>query len=564
MRKWLLLAFDLSIVAISPFVAVLLRQNFTISWEKFFALIPYAAYGVLAALFVFLLAGTHKTIWRYVSLRDFTRIFVSASLIVTIALLVAFFTTRLEAIARSLPLLQWGVIIAGMSGARLLARALLRQTNIPSPARRLPDNSSPENVLVVGLTQITELYLRMVRELGQERIAVAGILEESPQLSGRLVYNHQIVGTPEELPKLLKKLKNHGVEVRRVVLTVPFETLSETSRDILLELEGQGHIVLDRFEERLGLPMTHTISPPASRPHGIEKPVEMGSHSALAAVMRKHGGSAAPGTFVSPGGQNDIQLGLTFRVVKRAFDVGGALVCLLLVLPILPLISFLVALDVGRPLTFWQERPGRFGRPFRLYKYRTMRDPHDADGNWIPEEDRLSPIGRFLRRTRLDELPQLYNILVGEMSFVGPRPLLPVDQPDGGATRLLVRPGLTGWAQVNGGKLVSPQDKMVLDQWYVRHASILLDIKILFLTILTVVRGERLNPNAIIQAYTDLGMAPPNPDSAQTREGGAKYERKTERKSIRAQGKKKTGYLSRPSHRPASLSHPSSLHPHEL
>ena len=139
--------------------------------------------------------------------------------------------------------------------------------------------------------------------------------------------------------------------------------------------------------------------------------------------------------------------------------------------PLFAAITLFIAIDLGLPVVFWQSRPGRYGRPFKLYKFRTMRAPHDEQGNRIPDERRVSKLGALLRLTRLDELPQLYNILVGEMSFVGPRPLLISHHEPGTHDRLLVRPGLTGWAQVNGGRKLSTEDKATLDLWYVAHLS---------------------------------------------------------------------------------------------
>src|SRR5262249_44688585 len=158
--------------------------------------------------------------------------------------------------------------------------------------------------------------------------------------------------------------------------------------------------------------------------------------------------------------------------IKRMMDFAGAACLLVVGLPLAVLVAMLVAIDVGLPATFWQERPGFGGSPFKLYKFRTMSAAHDTEGRRVPDQERLSMIGRFLRRARLDELPQLYNILVGEMSFVGPRPLLPVDQHPAHAARLLVRPGLTGWAQVIGGREISAEDKTALDVWYVHNASL--------------------------------------------------------------------------------------------
>jgi lipopolysaccharide/colanic/teichoic acid biosynthesis glycosyltransferase len=176
---------------------------------------------------------------------------------------------------------------------------------------------------------------------------------------------------------------------------------------------------------------------------------------------------------------------------------------ILLLAPLMAVVTLLVLIDVGRPLLFWQQRPGLGGRPFRMYKLRTMGAAHDEGGRLIPDEDRVSGIGHFLRRSRLDELPQLFHILVGQMSFVGPRPLLPVDQPVGYAARLLVRPGLTGWAQVKGGRQISALDKAALDVWYVRHASLRLDLEILVRTALTLLLGERPHEMAIRQAWEE-------------------------------------------------------------
>src|SRR5262249_14993921 len=134
--------------------------------------------------------------------------------------------------------------------------------------------------------------------------------------------------------------------------------------------------------------------------------------------------------------------------LKRIVDVFAAAFLMITLAPVTVLVGLAVALDVGFPLVFWQQRPGLYGRPFTLFKFRTMAAPHDKQLRRVPDEQRLSALGRFLRRTRLDELPQLYNVLIGDMSLVGPRPLLPCDQSPDYAARLLVRPGITGWAQV--------------------------------------------------------------------------------------------------------------------
>jgi lipopolysaccharide/colanic/teichoic acid biosynthesis glycosyltransferase len=180
--------------------------------------------------------------------------------------------------------------------------------------------------------------------------------------------------------------------------------------------------------------------------------------------------------------QVTVELGLYLRF-KRLIDVVGSLALMLLFLPIFVIATVLVLFDVGSPVLFWQERTGWKGRPFLIYKYRTLRAPFDDDGKAAVGDRQPSLIGRFLRATRIDELPQLINVLFGDMSLVGPRPLLPEDQPANAALRLTVRPGITGWAQVKGGKLITKDEKEKFDEFYVRNASLWLDFKIVLMTL---------------------------------------------------------------------------------
>ena len=172
--------------------------------------------------------------------------------------------------------------------------------------------------------------------------------------------------------------------------------------------------------------------------------------------------------------------------MKRLFDITTALLALLLLcLPLLAL-TLLVRRKLGHPAFFRQVRPGLHGKPFEMVKFRSMTDARAPDGTLLPDADRLTPFGRFLRASSLDELPGLWNVLKGDMSLVGPRPLLmeylPLYSPEQ-ARRHEVRPGITGWAQVNGRNALGWDDKFKLDVWYVDHRSLWLDIKILWLTV---------------------------------------------------------------------------------
>ncbi|GAB3473376.1 sugar transferase [Azotobacter salinestris] len=183
-------------------------------------------------------------------------------------------------------------------------------------------------------------------------------------------------------------------------------------------------------------------------------------------------------------------------MLKRLFDILVAASALLLLAPLLLVLAWLVRRRIGTPVLFRQLRPGLRGRPFELLKFRSMREALDAHGMPLPDAERLTPFGRFLRATSLDELPELWNVLKGDMSLVGPRPLLmeylPLYTPEQ-ARRHAVRPGITGWAQVNGRNALSWEEKFRLDVWYVDHRSFRLDLRILLLTLRRVLAREGIN-----------------------------------------------------------------------
>ncbi len=195
------------------------------------------------------------------------------------------------------------------------------------------------------------------------------------------------------------------------------------------------------------------------------------------------------------------------RVIKRTADFLAALIGLTLLSPLLAVTAFLVRINMGHPVFFRQERPGYKGRLFTMVKFRTMRDAHDARGNPLPDSERLTALGRFLRKTSIDELPELWNVLTGDMSLVGPRPLLTeyLDlYNEEQARRHDALPGITGWAQVNGRNAISWEQKFEYDVWYVDHASPLLDLRILFTTFAKVLQREGITQSgsATVEKFT--------------------------------------------------------------
>lgn len=183
-------------------------------------------------------------------------------------------------------------------------------------------------------------------------------------------------------------------------------------------------------------------------------------------------------------------------MLKRLVDIVGAGTGLILLSPVIALCAIAVARSMGRPVLFRQQRPGQGGRPFGMFKFRTMSDARDADGRLLSDGERLTRVGRLLRSSSLDELPELWNVLKGDMSLVGPRPLLVayLDRytPEQ-ARRHDVKPGVTGWAQVNGRNAISWDEKFALDTWYVDNRSFWLDLKILYATVMQVVRRKDIN-----------------------------------------------------------------------
>ncbi|WP_221659321.1 sugar transferase [Bacteroides salyersiae] len=195
-------------------------------------------------------------------------------------------------------------------------------------------------------------------------------------------------------------------------------------------------------------------------------------------------------------------------ILKRLFDFCVVLTVLLIIWPVLLIVAIgLYLVNRGTSLFFMQERPGKDNKIFKVIKFKTMTDKRDAEGNLLPDEQRLTKIGKFVRSTSIDELPQLINVLKGDMALIGPRPLLPQYLPlynKEQARRHEVRPGITGWAQVNGRNAISWTKKFELDVWYVDHCSFLLDMKILFLTIKKVFVREGISSDtsATMEPFT--------------------------------------------------------------
>jgi len=194
--------------------------------------------------------------------------------------------------------------------------------------------------------------------------------------------------------------------------------------------------------------------------------------------------------------------------MKRLIDLGIAFVLLIILSPLALLIFLLILCMMGRPVLFCHQRPGLNGKPFILYKFRTLKEMRDDQGNYLPDAERLTALGKLLRRMSVDEIPQLVNVIKGEMSLVGPRPLLMEylnRYTQEQARRHEVRPGITGWAQINGRNAISWEEKFKLDVWYVDNQSLLLDIQIIARTIMMVLSGKGVSQDGSATTEPYLG-----------------------------------------------------------
>jgi lipopolysaccharide/colanic/teichoic acid biosynthesis glycosyltransferase len=472
MRKYAYLIYDLLCIVMALLVALYLRHGFPLIQEGN----PHDIYVLVAvtlgtAVCVLSLMHTHDGMWRFTSASELASMMLAVAVVVLVGTALLFTISRLDMMPRSVPPMHWALAVVAMGGSRLMARHLF------GPERHSSKHhlALKQHVVVIGACHTAELYFEFIKRIVQHQVLVEGVLDSDKALTYRLFQKRKILGTPADLPRLLEEFHVHGIHITHVILAQLLEDLPIAERSIVLDLEQRGAIQVVQFAKDMV---------PQFQPRVVRNPEDFYQNMT----------EIAPHSYEKPAG--------VYPYVKRGFDVVFGLVALVLCAPLLLLTSLLVVVDVGLPLIFWQKRPGLYGRGFSLYKFRTMRrGVRRLNENRLAHKSgdvlRTSAMGKMLRRFRLDELPQLFHIVAGTMSFVGPRPLLPDDQPEGGQARLSVRPGVTGWAQIHGGDVLSPEEKLVLDVWYIRHMSLALDLTIMFRTLLVVVKEDMRRDEAI-------------------------------------------------------------------
>ena len=465
-KRIYLSAWDLFWAIASPILALYLFDPGIIVAAEWRTLGLYWLLSAGIAILAFFAFRLQDGMTRYFSMHEAIDVGEAVLFSELMTILALFTLTRLDGIPRSIPILHGVLLLIGLLAARILIRVIFTE-NDTSPTYTYRQT----RVLLIGANPLASIFIRMLAAFAAPRQLVVGILDSSSDMRGKALAGVRVLGSPNELDAIISEFSIHGVDVDRIVVAGEAQLLSST---VLQEIERvcrKRHILLSFLPRMMGL----TEEAPAH----------------IAAVTREAQQTFAPAS--------------SFFKLKRFIDVLIASASIVILFPVFVLASLLVCLDVGRPVLFWQERLGWKGRLFLLYKFRTLGAPFYADGYSAPEVRKLSFIGGFLRSTQIDELPQLFSVLLGDMSLIGPRPLLPEDQPSNISVRLSVRPGITGWAQINGGKLVTPEEKGQLDDWYVQNASLSLDLQIMLMTVWFLLKGRMSSKEAFadtIQAQT--------------------------------------------------------------
>jgi lipopolysaccharide/colanic/teichoic acid biosynthesis glycosyltransferase len=453
--------YDVAWAAVSPVLAFIVRNG---GIDRVDAMLIYCSAAFICSVVTFQLLKISQPMSRFFSAPDAVAVIKACLISVSVAGALLFTFTRMGETPRAVPVIHFFALATGLLVGRSISRIRYRRREA---RKRESLSESVENIIIVGVSRLAWFYSKLVEEFAEGESRIIALLDEQSRLQHRSLNGYLIAGSPSHASNIFDEYAAHGVEVHRIVVAILPDKLSDAAWSEIKGISKQRGIAFEILPERL------LLSP---------------SKNKLARIHSSDFGRVRWTT----SDRWDWNL-------KRIVDILFAAAVLFAVSPLAIIVALLVLVDVGYPVVFWQERVGRFGKPLHVYKFRTMRAPFNRKGHHVLDSERLSPVGQFLRAIRLDEIPQLWNILTGEMSVVGPRPLLPVDQPKMYSTRLEVRPGLTGLAQVSGGKLLSIEEKNAFDEHYVRCGSIFRDFSILARTVWVMLRGDRRN-EAIIAA----------------------------------------------------------------
>lgn len=447
-------AFDATFALLSPWLALWLRGAPVLSAVDWPTAVIYCGVSFGFSLFAFLVFRTREGMTHLFSVHDALEVAKAVLLSEFMTAIVLFSATRLDGIPRTTPLIHGLILTAGM----IMARAFMRMMRSDGDVQLVGAPASTEYIIMVGSNKLSSLYISFLRAYAPEQRRVIAVLDDRTEMIGRSIAGVRVLGSPQNLLQFIEEFKEHGIHVDRIIVGGDTNFLSPETTAEINRICDEYKIKRDFVPQLMGL-------------GELQKPV---------------GDIPVP---KAPSKPINFSLSRYFQA-KLYFDFCLSLLLIIVLLPLLIAIAIVVLIDVGAPAIFWQRRVGMNGRSFQIHKFRTLKSTFDWRDHSLSTASRMSWIGNLLRKFRLDELPQLLNVLVGDMSLIGPRPLLAQDQPPDPTLRLMVRPGITGWAQVNGGQLLTAEEKNKLDEWYVRNASLWLDLKIIGKTILVAFKGD--------------------------------------------------------------------------
>lgn len=467
-RRYQISVWEALIAVLAPVTALILRGvEFEFSWTLLPALL-YCVASALCGVVGLAYVNISKLRSGYISIEDLLKTFKAAAFSAMAGVIAIFFTAHVHDVPRFVPIIQF-FMFSGLITVLNICRRRIFNPSSRKPAYNFVPGTRVETQLLLGCGPLSVHYTALLDGLPQSARRIAGIVSICGDLVGSTLGKRIVLGPIEHFPEIVAEFKNHGVDIDRIVIAALNPKFQQIAFNHVSQYCEKHSIPVSFLDEIFG--------------------------TTSASIRSAFAESTCRDTVAK---KNEIQLMISnpYLQSRQFYDRVIAILLVTVLLPVLGCIAILTYLDVGRPILFWQQRVGRNGMSIAINKFRTLphRGAHPVDYKSTP-----SHIGRFLQNTRLDELPQLFDIIAGRLSIIGPRPLLPRDLPHNTGGQESVLPGITGWAQVNGGKLISAEEKIALDYWYMRHASLWLDAVILLKTLRMVFRRREFRDEPAIE-----------------------------------------------------------------
>lgn len=462
--------FDLIWIILSAFFALAVRGREFIDPQNFPLEIPqtylYSLITISCTIPYFIFFRLGQSVHHLFSVKDIISIFTATILSILTSVYFSFFMNRMDGIPRSVPIIYGCILVFGLIFYRVMYRIYDGHISIKNSTNdEIKELKLFKNVILIGLDHFSINLIRLTDAQQPRAIKVLSVFSPNNRHVGRLMGGVSILGDLDKIGDVIAEYQIHGVKIDEIWISDNVTDIAPSQINKILEASERYEFKFKKISEALNLVHDESFD----------------------IIIRKDS-------------YKKVLIDNHYYNYKRIIDLIMSNILIILFIPLIGFMSFLIMVDVGLPIFFWQERIGRFGRKIYLYKLRTLADPNNTFTVTHDHTERQSYVGALIRKLHIDELPQLLNIIVGEMSLIGPRPLLEKDQPDDASIRLLIRPGITGWAQINGGEKLTKEEKNTLDCWYVFNASLLLDVLITLRTVQLLFSGSTVNQSAINSA----------------------------------------------------------------